>query len=289
VKACANLQQLYTTVAKNRDAYKNKWAVANQYADEAKKLYEKDSLISLEYHQLGNGKWNHMMDQTHIGYRIWQQPNRQTMPAVNYVPKDSVIAKIEIGLRDEMLAKIPAEAKGNIFFERENYGVSIEASDFTKAVNTNAVTWKVLPDHGRTGDAITTFPVTAPVQTLSATSPHLQYEFYSYSKDSVKLRLYFSPTLNFHAAENGLQFAVSIDDEQPQVISLNKEDNTGVWNQWMINNIIMKTSSHYLANNGKHTIKYWMINSGIVLQKIVADFGGVKQSYLGPPETRMIK
>jgi hypothetical protein len=28
-----------------------------------------------------------------------------------------------------------------------------------------------------------------------------------------------------------------------------------------------------------------MVDSGVVLQKIVLDFGGVKQSYLGSPET----
>jgi hypothetical protein len=30
-----------------------------------------------------------------------------------------------------------------------------------------------------------------------------------------------------------------------------------------------------------------MVNSGVVLQKIAADFGGMKQSYLGPPETKI--
>jgi hypothetical protein len=31
-----------------------------------------------------------------------------------------------------------------------------------------------------------------------------------------------------------------------------------------------------------------MIDSGVVLQKIVADLGGLKPSYLGPPQTKYI-
>jgi hypothetical protein len=96
---------------------------------------------------------------------------------------------------------------------------------------------------------------------------------------------YFSPTLNFQNAPNGLQFAISIDNEAPQAVSLNKEDNTGVWNTWVANNIIIKTTSYYISQPGKHTIKYWMIDPGVILQKLIVDFGSLKPSYLGPQET----
>jgi hypothetical protein len=83
-----------------------------------------------------------------------------------------------------------------------------------------------------------------------------------------------------------LQYAISIDNETPQIVSLNKEDNnTRTWERWVANSAIIKTSSHYITKPGKHTIKFWMINPGPVLQKLVVDMGGVKQSYLGPPET----
>ncbi len=289
VKACANLQELYTTVAKNRDAALRNLPDANKLAIEAKLIYMVDSLITLQYHNIANGKWNHMMSQTHIGYTYWQQPPRQSMPELKYVPTDSISQPASKITLAEKTAEslIPKNGKKNIFYELSGY-VSIEADHFTKAVNTNGITWKVLPDHGKTGSAISPFPVTANQQTPGGNSPHLQYEFYTYSNDSLILNAYFSPTLNFHNSETGLQFAVSIDDELPQVISLNKEDNNvRTWERWVANNIIIKTSKHRISKPGKHVVKYWMVDPAVVLQKIVIDFGGLKPSYLGPPETKV--
>ncbi|MCP9753457.1 glycosyl hydrolase 115 family protein [Ferruginibacter sp. HRS2-29] len=288
VKACANLNELYYNVALNKKAYKNKYAVANAYADKVKQLYENDSLISLQYNQLNNGKWNHMMDQTHIGYTYWQQPNRQKMPEVKYVPQDSIVNMPPEVSPDERSAVVPAGVNGNVFYERENHGVSIDASHFSKANNTNGITWAVLPDLGRTGSAITTFPVTATSQKPGANGPNVEYVFYCYSKDSLKLHAWFSPTLNFHNSETGLQYAVSIDDELPQIMGINKEgknSGAGIWNKWVGENIIIKTTAHKILQPGRHVVKYWMVDAGVVLQKLVIDFGDVKQSYLGPPET----
>lgn len=300
VKACANLYEMYFNVALNLDAYKNKYKATNAQADKVKELYLKDSLISLEYHQIKNGKWNHMMDQTHIGYTYWQQPLKQKMPDVKYLPGDaSFKPEAEIGnpllissvedlsdKNNKILFKELYSGKG--FYENNKY-ISIEASHFTKAINANGIKWKTLPDLGRTGDAVTTFPVTAVEQKPGGNAPHLEYEVYTYSKDSLKINAYFSPTLNFHNTENGLQYAISIDDEQPQIISINKEDKnsiSGIWNKWVGENIIIKTSTHKINKPGKHIVKYWMVNSGVVLQKLVLDFGDTKPSYLGPPETR---
>ncbi|RYY72139.1 MAG: glycosyhydrolase [Chitinophagaceae bacterium] len=291
VKACANLNELYYYVALNKKAYKQHYAIANNYADKVKQLYANDSHISQQYNQLNNGKWNHMMDQTHIGYTYWQQPNIQKMPEIKYVPRDSIVSELPNGVPPaEKMAVVPAGEKGNIFYERENYGVSMEAAHFSKAHNSNGITWTVLPDHGRTGSAITSFPVTATGQHPGGISPMLEYTFYSYSKDSLKLMAYFSPTLNFHNSDTGLRYAVSIDDERPQIVSINKEGKNpgaGIWNKWVAENIIIKNTTHRIGQPGRHVLKYWMVDSGVVLQKLVIDFGGVKQSYLGPPETKV--
>lgn len=85
------------------------------------------------------------------------------------------------------------------------------------------------------------FPVNATNQNLRKGSPCAEYDYYTYDSCKVVIRAYFSPTLNFHNAVEGLQFTISIDDEEPQIISLNKEgDNDGIRNSWLAGNIIFK-------------------------------------------------
>lgn len=288
VSASANLQQLYTTVALNHLAYKNKDGKTNQLAEEAKALYKNDSLITLQYHQSGNGKWNHMMSQTHIGYTYWQQPEKQKMPDVFYLAADSIIPAKPVLVSDEASAN-GKKTDRPVFYEQEFAGVSIEAAHYTSAVNTKDAFWKILPNHGRTGDGITIFPVTAPSVIPADNTPHLMYDFYSLNKGNITVHAYFSPTLNFHNKEEGLRYGISVNNETPQLISINKEVNDeSVWNNWVANNIIVKKSIHIVAANGKNSLKFWMVDPGVVLQKIVIDFGSTKHSYLGPPET-MIK
>ena len=288
VMACANLNELYYTVALNNQAYYNKWASTNTYANKVIELYKNDSLITAVYHTLNSGKWNHMMSQTHIGYTYWQQPDKQVMPVVKYLSDVSVLNKKDIVGLTVRRAIIPKNAKGNIFYQDAERGVSIEANHFTRAISTAKIKWKILPDLGRTGSAITTFPVTKKEQQPGGSTPHLEYDFYTYSKDVFTINAYFSPTLNFHQAKEGLQYAVSVDNETPQIISINKDDqinDTSNWNKWVANNIIIKSSIHNITDVGKHTLKYWMVNSGVVLQKLVVDFEKINPGYLGAPET----
>ncbi|MCV9386608.1 glycosyl hydrolase 115 family protein [Reichenbachiella ulvae] len=82
IAASTNLNEMYFEVAKNRMyATQGRQATALT-AQKAQELYGKDSLLTQQYHQLKDGKWNHMMSQTHIGYTYWQQPDVQAMPEV---------------------------------------------------------------------------------------------------------------------------------------------------------------------------------------------------------------
>jgi len=91
-----------------------------------------------------------------------------------------------------------------------------------------------------------------------------------------------SPTLPFNES-TGLRYAVSFDNETPQIVNLHADNSEKAWAQSVSDNIRISTSTHNLSKAGRHTLKIWAVDPGIVLQKIVIDWGGVKQSYLGPP------
>ncbi len=68
VLACSNLNELYVTVAKNRLYANEGRAATNGLAQRAQELFGKDSAISSYFNKvMAGGKWDHMMDQTHIG------------------------------------------------------------------------------------------------------------------------------------------------------------------------------------------------------------------------------
>lgn len=98
VKASANLNELYVATAKNRLYAEQGRAIANSYAEKVKALYEKDAELTDQYHSIADGKWKHMMSQTHIGYTYWQQPEEQVMPEVKTI---NVTEKAEMGVAVE--------------------------------------------------------------------------------------------------------------------------------------------------------------------------------------------
>lgn len=171
------------------------------------------------------------------------------------------------------------------FLESEGY-VAIEAAHYARAVSTEGVSWQTLPGFGNTEGAVTPFPVTASTRKLSNTSPRLEYRLQTTSAGEAKVELTVAPTLAFIPGR-GLHVAVSFDDGLPRQIDLTipAGDSPSPWATSVLDGVRKVVTSHQLAQPGAHVLKYWMIDPGVVLERVVVDFGGVRQSYLGPPES----
>jgi Gylcosyl hydrolase family 115 C-terminal domain len=57
------------------------------------------------------------------------------------------------------------------------------------------------------------------------------------------------------------------------------------WEKSVENNCHHLKSTHIITTVGYHTLKVWMVDPAVALEKIVVNTGGVKPSYLGPPES----
>jgi Glycosyl hydrolase family 67 N-terminus. len=268
IKAMDNLHHLYLSVALNRFYAEKKNIRANKYAEDTKQYYLEDSLLSIQYNkQISNGKWSHMMDQTHIGYTYWQQPPVNKMPAVFYVS-------------DQSNDKVASDSKKNGDY------VSIEATHFTRKTESEGIHWHIIPDIGRDGSGITSFPVTVSNKKLDSKSPHLSYDVNINDTGILTVYAYFSPTLNIYNNE-GLMYGISFDNEKPFMVSINKDDSKlSSWEKFVSNNIIIKSTLHHVVKTGKHVLNYWMASNAVVLQKLVVNEGGLQMSYLGPPEKK---
>ncbi|MBC6610012.1 glycosyl hydrolase 115 family protein [Hymenobacter sp. BT507] len=286
VLACANLNELYYTVALNQEAAKNNRKNTNELAAKAKTLFEKDAELSKRYNAIAGGKWNHMMDQMHIGYRSWHDEKEDKMPEVQTIA-ESVATAPALAVTMTAQKPQPTSTPGAPFVEADGY-VSIEAPHYSKAVEGSGVKWQTIPDLGRTLSAVSTYPVTAPSTTPGGNSPHLEYQVQLTTAGPVTVQAYLAPTLNFTSGE-GLRYAVSFDDETPQIVNLHTgmvaDNGNRPWEKAVAESIILKTTKHTLATPGTHTLKFWRVDPAVVLEKLVVDCGGLKPSYLGPPES----
>jgi hypothetical protein len=184
----------------------------------------------------------------------------------------------------------PPRAGFRGFAESGGY-VSMEADHYTRTNGAGGVAWQRVPGIGRTGSGMEPFPVTAPSRQPGGGGPRLEYDMNLTTTGPVKVAVYLSPR-NDVLPTGGLRYAVSVDDEAPRIVDVTAAtgaDATAMNKQWERNtsdNVNLTITDHTIARPGPHVLKVWMVDPTVVVQKIVVDTGGVRPSYLGPPESR---
>jgi hypothetical protein len=178
------------------------------------------------------------------------------------------------------------------WFVESNGVVSILAQHFSNKTDKPGAAWQVIPGLGRTGDAVGVFPTTAPsveLDKVATDAPALEYKFYLFRAGDVTIHYNLIPTQPIKYG-TPLRFAVAVDDAPPQLVSITAgtggEVGTGrAWQENVLNNTTTATTQQSIAVAGGHTLKIYMIDPGVLQEKIVIDNGGLRPSYLGPPET----
>ncbi|HTP12909.1 MAG TPA: glycosyl hydrolase 115 family protein [Bacteroidota bacterium] len=168
--------------------------------------------------------------------------------------------------------------------------VSMEAAHFAVNDAAGSYRWIGIDGYGHTLSAMKSIaPLDAPPAIPGTNAPCLQYRMYLFTTGEVDVEGVFGPVLNFTPAR-GVRYGVSFDDNPPQIVTLVPENYSAQngnhdWEKSVEDNARYSHSKHTISSPGYHTLKIWMVDPGVVLEKIVVDLGGVKPSYLGPPES----
>ncbi|HVU33890.1 MAG TPA: glycosyl hydrolase 115 family protein [Opitutaceae bacterium] len=168
--------------------------------------------------------------------------------------------------------------------------VSIEPEHFTGNEPAGATQWLRVADYGRTLSGMRAeAPPYVPPAVPGKDSASLEYRMYLFSAGPVDVTAITSPSLNI-MPDRGLRYAVSFDDQPPQIVTVvpqgyRAQNGNRDWEKSVSDNARYTHSTHTLASPGYHTLKFWVVDPGVVLQKIVVNLGGLQPSYLGPPES----
>ena len=282
VQAMSNLYEMYYAQAMNHYMAEMGSPDANKWADRVKLCFHRDSLLCAAYNNdIADGKWNGMMTQKHIGYRIWNDDfPHEMLPATTAVPVGS------------------ANGGGYVFTPSTGY-VSMEAEHFFSSEATGGTQWSVYPYYGRTRSAVALTPYTQPVADASLT-----YRFsLPEGVDNVKVHVIVKSTLDFLNV-GGFEYTVSLDGSEPQVVNFNKtlvDRQPYMYSVFyptvarrIVENVVelpvgtgLPASSTPSVSNGSsagnaslHELVLQPRHPGIVFEKVVVDFGGYQSSYL---------
>lgn len=248
-------------------------------------LFERDKQMTDKYNKvIAGGKWDGMMLDKHIGYRMWSMPSENTLPQV---------------------AK-PSGKTGITASE-----TAIMAHDYTRRTATDDARWVFLPGLGRGKGNMGIEPVTAKSRPLGDGAT-LEYDVHFSQSGKQKLALGILPTNDVNPAR-GLRIGVRVDDGEMQTIDA-RQGYVDTFNEYTKENIarskVLKplprpASDIYLSGSrqrmrsevfdnlrwlsidfdiptaGNHTVKVVMIDPEIVVEKLVINPDNEHPSYHG--------
>ncbi len=261
IQAMGNIYEMYYAQAMNHQLAAQNDPEANCWAERCRKAFERDQQLNLQYNkEIAGGKWDGMMIQKHISYKIWND---------NF-PADVCPDLIEV--------KAPTE--GPTFSAVHGY-ISIEAEHTWNRQDASAAKWTVIPYMGRTLSGISLMPYT-----VGTDDAKLTYRFKDNGTKTAKIHIITKSTLDF-LDKGGLIYDVAVDGNSPVSVNFNANLNEKPENIYSIyyptiaSRVVEKEVELPLsASQDIHTLTIHPQDPGIVFEKIVIDLGGYQRQFL---------
>jgi len=237
-------------------------------------------LTDIYNNQIAGGKWHLMMSDNPRG-QLDFHPAQTT----------NVVEPVSFKLPVPILAG--TNFPGVDFAEEENVCV-MEAEHASAFVPGKDANWQKISGLGYNGEAVSVFPTTVAVradpQKILSESPCLQYKIYFQNLGDWQFTVRALPTFSVETGRPQ-RYAIALDDEPLQIVSLpmSMDERNRTWQENVLRNAALTTSTHTVSASGLHTLKIWMVDPGIVIDTIAAASGGdFKLGYVWPAETKIV-
>jgi hypothetical protein len=242
-------------------------------------------LTDVYNHQIANGKWRNMMSDNprgQVDFKIPKISVAENGPVFQGQKNSNSVAAFHPAKTNFAGADF-VENNGRIVMEAEH------ASDFVPGKDAN---WQKIIGLGYNGVAVSVFPATAAVRSepekILSESPCLQYKIWFRNSGNWKVTMRALPTFSVETGKPQ-RYAIAFDDAPPQIVPLpaGSSERDRQWQEDVLRNAALTTSTHTLSMSGLHTLKIWMVDPGIVIDAVAADDGsGQKPGNFWPDETR---
>ena len=243
----------------------------------SQKAADEITQLTDEYNnQIAGGKWRYMMSanprvQVDLGLPKNPVAQGETTMATN---------------DDPAVAIVP----GADFVEKNNQVIMV-AAHASAIVPGHDAHWQKIDGLGYNGVAVTIFPATVPIhampEDIRTESPCLKFNIGFRTPGEWKFIVRALPTFSIETGKPQ-RFAISLDDNSPQVVSLPASLSEGnrVWQENVLRNAALTATTNTVPTSGLHTLKIWMVDPGIVIDSVAAENGDdQKLGYLWPEET----
>jgi hypothetical protein len=199
--------------------------------------------------------------------------------------------KKKIGVEIQALKTIPELKTFNGFIEHNGL-VSMHASHYSGKNVKGNVRWQVVTNLGHTGETIMATPVKSIAEigydsVASNTSSYVEYEFYTFTECNPEIQIYTLPTHPINKSFS-MRYAVSVDSGPTEMLDFKTFGRSDEWKQNVLRNSAIKTFRSNFLSKGRHTLKIYAIDPGVILDRIIINLNSTHKAYSLIPETRRV-
>lgn len=182
-----------------------------------------------------------------------------------------------------------ADAQAYAGFIETNGYLALQADHYTRKTDAPARQWALVPAIGRAGQALQALPLQAPppadATAAQATAPVVEYDFYTLSEGAPTLTVATLPTHEASRA-GGLRYGVAFDSGPMHVLDAHTTGRSEEWKQNVLRNSARRQLQGPVLRPGRHTLKVYLLDPGVVLDWFTLDLGGLLPAYGRLAETR---